>query len=139
MAVRSVTCVFVVLLAVAALGQDFDNAGFKVALKVFEECSKSDGLSPCLKKKAITFLDRLGRTEKFAVSDEITIVQDPEAVNNVTTVAEENIEATLPRDLQARDAALSTLLWDKVSSVVKNKNIEFNLPTLSEIGAEEGN
>lgn len=139
MAVR-VACVLVVAFALSAMALDsLDNAGIRIALRVFEECSRSEGFSPCLKKKALTFLDRLGRMDKLTVTDEISIVKAPNAAVNATPLSEETIEKTLPRALEARDEALTDMLWNKVASVVGSKNIEFTMPRMSDIGFEEGN
>jgi len=141
------TCVLVLAIACsAALATDtFDNAGVRIALRVYDECSKADGFSPCLKKKAITFLTRLGRMDKFTLGEGVTVVRaedgapaaDPAAENAIT---EEQLEKSLPRAADARDSALDTMLMDKLTAFVSSRSIQVTLPKLSaeDFGMEEG-
>ncbi|KAF5286532.1 hypothetical protein FQR65_LT12536 [Abscondita terminalis] len=137
MAVR-ILCTLVFAFGVAAFAQDtLDNAGLRIAIKVFDECSKSDGLSPCLKKKALTFLDRVGRLDKLELTDEISIVKTNNASNNENPLSEEQIEKTLPRNSDAKEEMLNSMLWNKVTSLVQGRNLEVSIPKLSDLGFDE--
>ncbi|KAK5644796.1 hypothetical protein RI129_006096 [Pyrocoelia pectoralis] len=138
MAVR-ITCVLVLFIALAAVADDsIENVGLRIAFKVFDECSKSDGLSPCLKKKALTFLDRLGRMDKLEISDDIKIVKvSNSSKESESPVSEEQLEKNLPRNVNARDAVLTDMLWNKVTSLVQTRNIEFSMPRLLDSDDDE--
>lgn len=106
-----------------------------MALKIYDECNKAEGFSPCLKKKAITFLDRLGRMEKINLADGVIVSKSSDAPLE-PTVTEEQLDSTLPRADDAKDQALNTILLDKVSKLVGSRSIELTLPKLD---LEEGN
>ncbi|KAF5290248.1 hypothetical protein FQA39_LY14802 [Lamprigera yunnana] len=137
MAVR-ILCVLVLAFAVAAFAQNsLDNTGLRIALRVFDECTKSDGLSPCLKKKALTFLDRVGRLDKLEITDEISIVKASNVSNNEGPLTEEQIDKILPRNFESKEDILNDMLWNKVTSLVQGRNLEFSMPRLSDLGYEE--
>ncbi|CAH1375171.1 hypothetical protein MTP99_016607 [Tenebrio molitor] len=127
--------VLVLTFAVAALAQDsFESTGIRLALKIYDDCSKAEGFSPCLKKKAITFLDRLSRMDHFSLAEGVMVTRSNEVIPEAT-LSEEQLENTLPRASDAKDAALTTLLLDKVSKFVGSRTIEVTLPKLA---LEEG-
>jgi hypothetical protein len=127
--------VLVLTFAVAALAQDsFESTGIRLALKIYDDCSKAEGFSPCLKKKAITFLDRLSRMDHFSLAEGVMVTRSNEIIPEAT-LSEEQLENTLPRASDAKDAALTTLLLDKVSKFVGSRTIEVTLPKLA---LEEG-
>lgn len=137
------TCALVVLaVAVSAvMGADsLDNAGVRIALRVYDECSKADGFTPCLKKKAITFLTRLGRMDKFSLGEGINVVRAEDAPVAENTISEEQLEKTLPRAADARDAALDGMLMDKLTTFISSRNVQVTLPKISgeDFGLEEG-
>lgn len=135
-------CVLIVVAAAAVVvsAQDsFESTGIKLALKIYDDCSKTDGFSPCLKKKAITFLDRLGRMDKLSIAEGVTIKKSTETQpNQQPALTEEQLEVSLPRSIEAKDEALSDMLLDKVTGFVSSRTIEINLPKMSEFGLEEG-
>ncbi|KAG5876226.1 hypothetical protein JTB14_011669 [Gonioctena quinquepunctata] len=91
--------VFVLFFVACVVAQDtFENTGVRVALKLYDDCSKADGFSPCLKKKAITFLDRLGRMDKIPLVDGVTVSKSPDAPKGGDIVTEEQWKK-LYRDL----------------------------------------
>lgn len=139
------TCVLVLMMAMAichAQTDSFENAGVRVAMKIYEDCSKEDGFSPCLKKKAITFLDRLGRMDKLQLTEGITVVRGESVPNDSvgTVLTEDQLDKTLPRSSDARDEALNTMLMDKVTKFVNSRSLEITMPkfTASDLGIEEG-
>ncbi|XP_022918421.1 uncharacterized protein [Onthophagus taurus] len=137
MAVRFLlVLVLCALLARIEASESWDNTGMKIALKVYDECSKSDGFSPCLKKKAITFFSRLGRMDKFSITDELEVVKtDASAEPSLT---DEDIEKNLPRDLNAKDEALDSMLYDKITSFVSSRTLRFTMPKFTSDLSEEG-
>lgn len=139
MAVRIITCVLVLGIASSAIAtESFDNIGVRIALRVYDECSKADGFSPCLKKKAITFLTRLGRMDKFSLGEGIAVVRTEEAPSiEENTITEDQLDKTLPRAVDAKDEALNTILLDKLTSFVSSRTLQVTLPKL-DLGLEEG-
>lgn len=129
-------------LALAVASDGLDSVGLRLALKVYDDCAKSDGFSPCLKKKAYTFLDRLGRMDKLELVDGVSIVRAPgdAAPAPEPAVTAEQLENTLPRALDAKDEALNTMLMDKVSSLVSSKTLQISMPKLTadDFSLEEG-
>lgn len=133
---------FVVAVAatVGSALEGFDSAGLRIALKVYEDCSKTDGFSPCFKKKALTFLDRLGRMDKLSLTEGVTVVRASDAPVQENPMSEDQLETTLPRAADARDDALNTMLLDKVSNLVSSRTLQISMPKISadDFSLEEG-
>ncbi|XP_060529011.1 uncharacterized protein LOC132703645 [Cylas formicarius] len=115
----------------------FETTGIKVALKLYEDCSHSDGFSPCLKKKALTILDRLGKMDKLSIIDGVTLVRAKDVREVDPPVTEEQLENTLPRGADARDEALTNMLFDRVGKIIGSRTVEVSLPKVSDL-IEEG-
>ncbi|EFA09555.1 hypothetical protein TcasGA2_TC011665 [Tribolium castaneum] len=130
------TLVLVAAFAIVALAQDssFDTTGIRLVLKIYDDCSKSSGFSPCLKKKAITFLDRLSRMDHFTLAEGVMVTKSNE-ITPEPSISEEQLENTLPRASDAQDAALTNILLDKVAKFVGSRTIEVTFPKLA---LEEG-
>lgn len=105
-----------------------ENPGVRAVIRVYEECSKADGFSPCLKKKAITFMDRLARMEKLSVIDGITVVRSGEITNPV--LSEEQLENNLPRSQEAKEAALDKMLMEKATTYLSSRTLQITLPQI---------
>ncbi|XP_028128262.2 uncharacterized protein LOC114324595 [Diabrotica virgifera virgifera] len=123
--------VLVLFFVICAYAQDnFENTGVRLALKIYDDCTKADGLSPCLKRKAITFLDRLSRMDKFALTDGVTVQKASDAVAEGPALTEEQLDNTLPRSSDAKDAALTNMLFEKVGSFIGSRSLEVTLPKI---------
>ncbi|CAG9860649.1 unnamed protein product [Phyllotreta striolata] len=109
----------------------FESTGVRVALKIYDDCSKAEGFTSCLKKKAITFVDRLSRMDKFTVTEGVVIQKSAEAPKDGPAITEEQLDNTLPRSSDAKDAALSEMLANKISNFVGSRTIEVALPKIS--------
>lgn len=135
-------CAVIALFVASSSAEDFYNHGTRVVLRVYDECNKAEhGLTACLKKKAITFIDRVARLDSLAVNEGFKIVKNQNAPE-MKVISENELEKTLPRGLEDRDEALSELLVGKVASFVNGRTIQIELPKLSteELGRglEEG-
>lgn len=118
---------------VSALAQDkYENTGVRIALKIFEDCVAADAVSSCLKKKAITFMDRLERTEKFSLTDGITIIRSTDAQNDGAT-SENQLENT-----QRSSSVKDDSLLDKISKYIGSRTLEITMPKFSLQDIEEG-
>lgn len=136
------TVLTLLLCAACALASDsFDDAGVRIALKVYDDCAKADSFSICLKKKAITFLDRLGRTENFSVVDGVTVKRAADAPVQSPAISEEKLEETLPRSEDAKENALDNIIVDKVADFVGSRTVEVSIPRImpEDLGVETGN
>lgn len=130
------TCVLVLACLSAALAQDTIDTGVRVAMKIYDDCKKSEGFSPCLKKKAITFVDRLSRMEKLTLTDGITLIKSADAKPE-PVLSEEQLEASLPRALEAKDDALTNIVMDKVSNFFSSRSLDIAVPRLIEDEEED--
>lgn len=126
---------------VCALAEDSsDSAGVRIALKVYDDCAKAENFSVCLKKKAVTFLDRLGRAENFSVVDGVTVKRAANAPVDGPAVTEDKLDETLPRSEDAKENALDSMLVDKVSNFIGSRTVEVSLPKIlpEDLGVETG-
>ncbi|KAG6438909.1 hypothetical protein O3G_MSEX000320 [Manduca sexta] len=109
-------------------------------MKVYEDCKRSEGLLPCLQKKAIVFFDRAARMEKIPLFEGVDVVKS----SNVNTVplSENEIDVVLPRNLEDKHAALTQMLWDRIATFANSRTVQLSLPKISgeelNKGVEEG-
>ncbi|GLV32665.1 Osiris 12 [Carabus blaptoides fortunei] len=126
------SCVVLVLVAAIGVHADMENAGVRAVLRVYDECSKAQSFAACLKKKSLIFVDRLARMDKISVAEGLSVVRATAAVaTSQPPVTDDELERNLPRALEARDAALSTMLLDKISSYVSSRTLQITLPKIT--------
>lgn len=126
--------------AYALAEEEFADSSARIAYKLYDECTNDVGFSVCLKKKAITVLDRLGRMENVSLGIGINVVSKPDANCNETAVTEKELEQQLPRALDAKEDALSYMLMDKLFKYIGSRNVEISLPKFdAQELVEEGN
>lgn len=122
-----------ILCASGTLTEDnFEENSYRVALKVYDECSKGDFFS-CLKKKAIVMLDRLGRMDKISIANGVTIVRAEGATEEKSNVTGEDLERNL-----SKEESLDEVLVEKLTRLVGSRRIEISLPKMLQ-NLEEGN
>lgn len=130
-----VPLVFLVVIVAA------DDLGMKYVMRMYEDCQRTDGILPCLKKKAILFFDRAARMEAIPLIDGVDIVKN----SNMETVpvSENDIDASLPRNLESKDEALTEMLWNRIAAFANSRTIQLSLPKMTgqelNKGVEEGN
>ncbi|XP_055677156.1 uncharacterized protein LOC129786282 [Lutzomyia longipalpis] len=140
---RIICGVLLIVLSVAA-DQEFMSPGVRAAIRVYDECQRAEaGFSVCLKKKAITFIDRVTKVDAINVGEGVRIVRSADSpVVDVPKSLGEDLEKSLPRNAEARDEALTTLLADRVARFLSSRTVMVTLPKVSpdEIGrsVEEG-
>lgn len=135
-------CAVVVLLVAGSSAEDLYNQGTRAVLRVYDECNKAEfGLSACLKKKAITFIDRVARLDSLNFNEGLKMVKNANAPD-MKVISENELEQTLPRGLEARDDALTTMLFEKVATFVNGRTVQIELPKIATEdlgrGLEEG-
>lgn len=138
-----VSSIVLVMFAVSANTEDIYNQGTRAVLRVYDECNKAElGFTPCLKKKAITFIDRVARMDALIVNDGFKVIKNDNAPALEKPMNENELEQTLPRGLEARNDALTNLLVERVSSFFNARTIQIALPNVSSEelgrGLEEG-
>ncbi|KAK5644800.1 hypothetical protein RI129_006100 [Pyrocoelia pectoralis] len=102
------------------------------AYKVYQECATSD-LSPCLKLKLISVMDRALRAyNDVSVMEGVTFVKDSKAPQETEPKTVAEIEAGLPRELN-RDDALNQLIVERLVNFFDTHSLQIKLPSASDI------
>ncbi|XP_013100087.2 uncharacterized protein LOC106082242 [Stomoxys calcitrans] len=122
------------------------NAGARTILRVYDECTRADGgFVPCLKKKAISFIDRISYIDSITVADGIKVVRMTPSVGVPLvrpSLSENDLESTLSRSGEDRDTKLTNMLIDRLSLFFNGHTLQVSFPKISsdEIGRglEEG-
>ncbi|XP_014100462.2 uncharacterized protein Osi12 [Bactrocera oleae] len=125
------------------------NAGTRTVLRIYDECSHSiGGFAPCLKKKAISFIDRISHIDAITVADGIKLVRLPNSAVAEAPVplqplySENELEPSLSRSSDDRDTKLTNMLIERLSYFFNGHTLQVNFPKLTaeEIGRglEEG-
>ncbi|XP_066248184.1 uncharacterized protein [Euwallacea similis] len=118
---------------ISALADDGVNTytgSLREVLNLYVECSQSEGLSPCLKMKALDLIDRVSRMQKISLMDGVVINGQTEEIPNAPTLEEE--EKNLPRALDAKSQALTSMIFTRIARMIGSKTIEVSLPKLIE-------
>ncbi|XP_036674825.3 uncharacterized protein Osi12 [Drosophila suzukii] len=118
------------------------NAGARTLLRVYDECTRAEaGFVPCLKKKAISFIDRLAPIDAINVAEGIKLVR-LETAPRPPAASENELEFSLPRSGSDRDAKLTNMLIERLSYFFNGHSLQVSFPKLTsdEIGRglEEG-
>ncbi|KAJ8972946.1 hypothetical protein NQ317_004370 [Molorchus minor] len=135
-----IVLVFILCVATIFAEETFETVGVRVALKIYDDCSKSDGFAYCLKKKAVVFLDRFSRMDKLAVTDGVIIKRAYDKPKDDNNITEEQLENILPRSSDTKDAALNSMLLEKAANFVNSRTLEITVPKFSAdvLGIGEG-
>lgn len=124
---KSLFISFCVLVIVLASANSQDNPGLRGIIRVYDECSKADSFSLCLKKKAVTFMDRLSRMDKLSILDGVNVVKNENApIPNM--ISEEQLENSLPRSLETKEETLDNMLIDKATTYLSSRTLQITLP-----------
>jgi Protein of unknown function (DUF1676) len=140
------TSVFLIVLVVGSCStEEIHSQGVRALVRVYDECQKSDyGFTACLKKRAITFMDRVARLDAFSLGDGVKVMKTGGVTVAETpkSLSDNELEQILPRGLEARDSKLNSMLVDRISGFLNSHTVQMSLPKVSadEIGrsVEEG-
>ncbi|EDW14703.1 uncharacterized protein LOC6573151 [Drosophila mojavensis] len=118
------------------------NAGARTLLRVYDECNRAEsGFVPCLKKKAISFIDRIAPIDAINVADGIKLVR-LETAPRPPAYSDNELESSLARSGSDRDAKLTNMLIERLSYFFNGHSLQVSFPKLTsdEIGRglEEG-
>ncbi|KAJ2940098.1 hypothetical protein O0L34_g6466 [Tuta absoluta] len=132
--------VLLVTLTIVQGGSTREDMGVKYLMRIYEDCQRAEGVMPCLKKKAILFFDRAARMDSLPLVDGVEVVKTAEV--DLKPISENEIDATLPRNMEDKDQALSSMLWDRVAAFANSRTIQLSLPKITgqelNQGVEEG-
>lgn len=121
--------------------------GLRSVFRIYDECQRSDGgISMCLKKKAVTFIDRISKIDVINIGDGVRVI----GVENAATIpktpkmlSENDLDQMMtPRSLEERDYLLNSMLTDKLANYISGRKIQISLPQVTSTdlgrGLEEG-
>lgn len=118
------------------------SPGLRSMMRIYDECQRSDGgVTMCLKKKAVTFIDRISKIDVINIGDGVRVVgEDGAAVKTIKSFNENDLDQM--RSLEDRDSFLNEMLAEKLANYISGRKIQINLPqvTPNELGRglEEG-
>ncbi|KAG8236717.1 hypothetical protein J437_LFUL016953 [Ladona fulva] len=116
------------------------------AYRFIQQCGSKDFVH-CLKMRALTYVDGALRTQgDVSVTDGVTLVRSANDEGGRAAygraLTEEELEASLPRGEEERDATVETLLVDRVARFLKTHTLQLKFPesSISELrkSVEEG-
>lgn len=118
--------------------------GLRSIMRIYDECQRSDGgVAMCLKKKAVTFIDRIAKIDVINIGDGVRVVGVENAATKMAkTLSENDLDQMMPRSMEDRDYFLNNMLTDKLANYISGRKIQISLPqvTPNELGRglEEG-
>lgn len=121
------------------------SPGLRSILRIYDECQRSDGgMSMCLKKKAVTFIDRLSKIDVINIGDDVKVVGlEGTPTIKSRSLNENELEQMLPRSLEDRDFFLTNMLTEKLANYLSGRKVQISLPQMTPTdlgrGLEEGN
>lgn len=115
------------------------SMGVKTAFRIYDECYKSNsGFTPCLKRKAITFIDRVSKLNKISLGEEVYVVK----VADVEEPVAQPKSLDTSRSAEDQDEALTDMLIDRTAAFLNSRTLQITLPKVNarELGRgmEEG-
>jgi Protein of unknown function (DUF1676) len=124
--------VFVLVAAVAACVAASpleDNPNLRLLQRIYSECAaKEGGVAPCLKARAVAFLDKVSRMDSVPLAEGLAVVRAPGAA-----AAERQGKALTESELEgASDATLSDLVVQRMSSFFNGRTLQLQLPNVSQ-------
>jgi hypothetical protein len=120
-------------------GDDPVATGLKLFLRLYDDCSKRDGLSPCLKMKAITFFDRAMRTLEIPLTESLVLVKngvssaslDQQQLPVGRSLTEAELEASFStRSYQEKELQLNEMLLDRIARFFNSYKVQIAFPKL---------
>ncbi len=99
---------------------------FGALYKMYQTCSNMD-VSVCLKLKLLGVLDNASRSMKdIEILDGVKFIQAEADENDVTEplVTEDELVKQLPRSLEDKESALTSLIWNKVVSFFQRHTLQ---------------
>ncbi|KAL6432055.1 hypothetical protein ACFW04_006638 [Cataglyphis niger] len=130
-------CVLLLLVCSATIHADenggFFERGYRALYRVYEDCEhRNMAVSLCLKKKAITFFERLGRIQALPIGDNLELIRVAPLANDSSKSTVYDLEKTLARtNGGATDEILNDILFERVAALLNSFNVQISLPKTS--------
>ncbi|XP_046816766.1 uncharacterized protein LOC124423237 [Vespa crabro] len=111
--------------------------------QIYKECSEEEvNVSPCLKLRLLSAMDRVSRSAQLDVTDGVTFLREG-SVNEQEEVSKslQEIEANLPRALNDKEEALNGMIFDRIVKFIQSHTLKLKLPNVEELQrsfSEEG-
>lgn len=125
------------LWAVGALAhaEEYASPEVRAIVRIYDDCQRADGgMVNCFKKKAITFIDRMGAIDAISVGDGVRVIRNAN-LNQATDLpklqTDADVERALPRGLDGRDEALTNLLVERIARFFNTRSVTINFPSVS--------
>ncbi|KAK2579925.1 hypothetical protein KPH14_007605 [Odynerus spinipes] len=111
--------------------------------QVYKECSgQGADVSPCLKLKLLSAMDRASRSVQLDVADGVTFLREgPANGQEEIPKSVQEIEASLPRALDDKEDALNGMIFDRIVKFFQSHTLKLKLPNVEELQrsfSEEG-
>lgn len=112
--------------------------GLESAYKWVQGCGEKD-LSLCLKMRALTYVDKaLRRPDTIELTEGVALVRTSDAASREYSgraISEAELDATLPKDAEAKDTTVENMLVDRVARFFESHTLQLKVPdsTVSEV------
>ncbi|KAI4495823.1 hypothetical protein M0802_008446 [Mischocyttarus mexicanus] len=107
----------------------FFDKGYRALYRVYEECQQRNlAVSPCLKKKAIFFFDRLGRIDTLPIGDNLELIKVPSTSINESKSLNIDLENLGRNNGGSKDELLNDILFDRIANLLNGYNVQIHLP-----------
>jgi hypothetical protein len=107
--------------------------GIETAYRFIQNCGDKE-MSLCLKMRALTFVDRaLRRPGDVELLEGVSLVQNQESLDvsrelNGRALSEAELDASLPKNAEEKDAQVETLLVDRIAKFLQGHTLQFKVP-----------
>jgi hypothetical protein len=107
--------------------------GVETAYRFLQSCGDKE-VSLCLKMRALTYVDRaLRRPGDVELVDGVSLVRTQDGLDvsrelNGRALSEAELDASLPKNADERDAQVETLLVDRIARFLQSHTLQFKVP-----------
>jgi hypothetical protein len=107
--------------------------GVETAYRFIQSCGDKE-MSLCLKMRALTFVDRaLRRPGDVELLDGVSLVRAQDGLDvsrelNGRALSEAELDASLPKNADEKDAQVETLLVDRVAKFLQSHTLQLKVP-----------
>jgi hypothetical protein len=111
----------------------FMGDGVETVYRFIESCGDKE-MSFCLKMRALTFVDRaLRRPGDLELVDGVSLVRTQDGLDvsremNGRALSEAELDASLPKNTEEREAEVETLLVDRVAKFLQSHTLQLKVP-----------
>lgn len=111
--------------------------------QIYKECSEEGvDVSPCLKLRLLSVMDRVSRSTQLDVADGVTFLKEGSVAGQEEVPKSlQEIEANLPRALNDKEEALNSMIFDRIVKFVQSYTLKLKLSNVEELHrsfSEEG-